>query len=52
MKNPKQEEVKGSLPNVIEIADDNLDLVAGGGMRDKIVTNDTTDISEDTKKHI
>ena len=31
---------------------DDLENVAGGRMRDEAVTNDTTDVSADTKKNI
>lgn len=31
---------------------DDLENVAGGRMRDEVVTNDTTDISADTKRNI
>ena len=31
---------------------DDLENVAGGRMRDEVVTNDTTDISADTKKNV
>ena len=52
MKDKNKKELEAKLEDCEVIDDDNLEQVVGGKMQGNIVINDTTPISENTKKKI
>ena len=49
-KNKKEKEKDVSDDEALDLND--FEKVVGGRMRDEVVTNDTTDVSADTKKNV